>query len=179
MILVAWFACGLALFAGNRAPANIAAAETTIPINRINRLIGAFLGFGHRRTARGHTKNAATGCNKFVAIHQGDHGADMLGGAKEGETDIQIMHFPVRSTEQYRSKIVNGGQAYLRNPDLPENWGWHWRRWYRWYEQDGQDPQRSLRECIPMLRDAEARLASGALVKEEAKVRGLFEGKSK
>jgi len=119
---------------------------------------------------------SAVRAKEFVSIHQGNHGADMRAEAQTGQTDIQIMHFPVRSTEQYRSKIVNGGQAYLRNPDLPEIYGWHWRRWYRWYEEDGQDPQRSLRECIPALSDAEALLSSGKVLKEEALVRSLFEG---
>jgi len=57
--------------------------------------------------------------------------------------DIYVYHFPIRGYEQFKRKVIEGGSAILSNPNLPEGFGWHWRRWYKAYEQGGlQDEYR-------------------------------------
>lgn len=46
---------------------------------------------------------------------------------------ITIHHYPVRSWEQFRSKVINGGGSLLNNTTNDANTGWHWRRWYQAY----------------------------------------------
>lgn len=48
-------------------------------------------------------------------------------------SSIEIFHFPVRSFDQYQSKIKLGGAAYERNKELPHQIGRTWRNSYQKY----------------------------------------------
>ena len=81
-------------------------------------------------------------------IEQGNH---EVGGGRSWQRGpaqhIEIHHYPIRSYRQFEAKVVQGGQAYERNPLLPKSMGWHWRRWHRLY-QDGQLMDEYLRQVV-------------------------------
>lgn len=52
------------------------------------------------------------------------------------EIDFYMLHFPQRSVEQMRRKVINGGRAYQAT-NLDRNHGGHWRTYHEWYEQNG------------------------------------------
>lgn len=63
-----------------------------------------------------------------VEVAQGNH--SVSGGGPQGRTvegQLEVLHVPVRSAQQFERKIVNGGSAYAANTDLPAEVGWHWR----------------------------------------------------
>jgi hypothetical protein len=66
-----------------------------------------------------------------IVVGQGNHEV-FIGGqlAPRAPAPITILHFPVRSREQFRNKIEKGGAAYARNRDLPAGDGLAWRRLY-------------------------------------------------
>ena len=61
--------------------------------------------------------------------------------------EIDIYHYPVRSQRQFNSKVVNGGEAFIRNTLLPPTVGWHWRRWHRMLQTQGIDA--ALADALP------------------------------
>ncbi len=72
----------------------------------------------------------------LVSISQGNHDARFRGRTTKRTSDTVIYHFPVRSTAQFRKKIVQGGgRAQARTPALTPTSGWHWRRWHRYIEE--------------------------------------------
>lgn len=68
--------------------------------------------------------------NGLKSVTQGNHSASFASAAKSKQADIVIYHYPFRTLAQFERKILQGGRAYLNNPRLPPNLGWHWRRWY-------------------------------------------------
>lgn len=52
-------------------------------------------------------------------------------------TDICIYHFPIRSYEHFRQKVINGGSSYENNPVKNPSIGWHWKAWYKIYLRGG------------------------------------------
>lgn len=72
-------------------------------------------------------------------ISQGNHFAIYDGPVRKQPSGIEIFHFPVRNRAQLAKKVIQGGQAYEANTELPPNMGWHWRRWYRMYQEQGID----------------------------------------
>jgi len=70
-----------------------------------------------------------------VTVAQGNH-AVSFGGVPADARDvaIDILHFPVRTYEQYRRKIVSGGAAYERNNRSETAIGDAWRHLYRRYQ---------------------------------------------
>jgi len=92
-----------------------------------------------------HSKVMAQ-ANMLGKIEQGNH--EVSGGRfwqRGPARHIEIHHYPIRSYKQFEAKVVQGGQAYERNPRLPKSMGWHWRRWYSLY-QDGQLLDEYLRQ---------------------------------
>ena len=85
--------------------------------------------------------------DRLVRIHQGNHSADFVGSVETGAADIQIFHFPIRSSAQFEAKIKNGGTAYERNTELSNGIGWHWRRWHKMLMESGV--QRALADALP------------------------------
>jgi len=45
-------------------------------------------------------------------------------------TDVWLAHFPVRSEQQLRSKIINGWEAYSHNPNKKPGQNFHWEQLY-------------------------------------------------
>ena len=75
----------------------------------------------------------------FKGIELGNHKAhfvDRRMGKKVERGDNFIAHYPNRSWEQFRFKIINGGESYTRS-NLPKDYGWHWREKYETYYRGG------------------------------------------
>lgn len=73
----------------------------------------------------------------LTQITQGNHTALYAHEARKSPCDIEIYHYPVRSTDQLRSKVTNGGASYAANTEFAQSVGWHWRRWYRMLNEAG------------------------------------------
>ena len=78
-----------------------------------------------------------------IVIAQGNHDAYY-----EGESLLKIdgpplglllRHYPFRSKDHIRKKIVNGGRAYAKAPDLHQSMGYHWRQGYEQYQLRGEE----------------------------------------
>ena len=67
-----------------------------------------------------------------ISISDGNHGAALAGKALSAPktTAIEILHFPIRSLEQFRAKISHGAQALANNPRLHPQVGATWRQIY-------------------------------------------------
>ncbi|MBI2464640.1 glycosyltransferase family 2 protein [Candidatus Shapirobacteria bacterium] len=48
---------------------------------------------------------------------------------------ITIHHFPIRSFAQFKTKVKNGGSAYLNHPHSNPGIGWHQKSWYHYFQQ--------------------------------------------
>lgn len=82
-----------------------------------------------------------------------------------GPAPIEILHFPLRTYEQFRNKIVNGGSAYRRNRLLSRKHGHGWRYLHRLHEQGAlHDHYREQEHDDDALATG---LASGRLVRDE------------
>lgn len=74
-------------------------------------------------------KIAHRGC-PMVEVMQGNHGIRGLEHKDSNSGLIEILHFPIRSLDQYENKIRKGGQAYQRNTILSKHIGDVWRTLY-------------------------------------------------
>jgi len=83
----------------------------------------------------------------LLGIEQGNHSARFEQPVKPEQNEIVVYHFPVRSKQQFETKIRQGGQAYARNYELSEKVGWHWRRFYHRMEHEGLEA--ALQEALP------------------------------
>jgi hypothetical protein len=63
-----------------------------------------------------------------VVVLQGNHEVSGLTGGVLDDGRIDILHYPIRSYEQFANKIAKGGAAYGRNPELSATVGHQWRR---------------------------------------------------
>ncbi|MFA5828056.1 MAG: glycosyltransferase family 2 protein [Candidatus Shapirobacteria bacterium] len=66
--------------------------------------------------------------------HEIKRGSGGLNEEKIIRNDIFIHHFPIRSFEHFKCKVINGGTAYEKNPLNDPNIGWHWKAWYKIYK---------------------------------------------
>jgi glycosyltransferase involved in cell wall biosynthesis len=65
----------------------------------------------------------------LINIGIGKHHAEHESGTK-GQTDsIEILHFPIRSFEQFKKKVMSYANYFENNPDTPKNVAWHAKRW--------------------------------------------------
>jgi hypothetical protein len=88
-------------------------------------------------------KKAAFKVSPEALIEEGNH---FCGGAATDPSEIIIAeehgivlkHYPIRSVEQFRKKIINGGSAYETVPNS-ERLGVHWRRNYEQYMAEGDE----------------------------------------
>lgn len=73
-----------------------------------------------------------------VQVAQGNHDvtAPALGPVVP-EDRIEVLHFPMRTYEQFENKIIKGGRAYGRNTELQPRVGRHWRELYELHRQGG------------------------------------------
>ena len=97
-----------------------------------------------RQMAPGALPKVAYRWQPGAAPHQGNHGVDLPDptrggyGAVLAEPVLQVRHFPIRSSQHMVRKAENGGRAYAAAPDLPEDWGRHWRAWYQMLQDHGR-----------------------------------------
>jgi glycosyltransferase involved in cell wall biosynthesis len=85
--------------------------------------------------------------DSFKTIHGGNHSIEAAREVVKVELDGEILHFPFRSTKQFSQKICQGGAALERNTEIPENFGWQWRRWFRIIKKHSVET--ALREILP------------------------------
>lgn len=81
-----------------------------------------------------------------MVIEQGNHAVSYNGRRIPGAgAGVSLRHFPYRSWDQFRRKVVNGAAAY-RAADLPESMGAHWRQYGQILETHGDDALRQVFE---------------------------------
>jgi hypothetical protein len=59
----------------------------------------------------------------------GKHTAEHESGTKGQADYIQILHFPIRSFNQFKKKVMSYANYFRNNPDTPRNVAWHAKRW--------------------------------------------------
>lgn len=70
-----------------------------------------------------------------ITVGQGNHAVYRHEQPLAAEpAPISILHFPMRSYQQFASKIAKGGAAYRRNTELPKGIGSTWRHLYELWE---------------------------------------------
>jgi hypothetical protein len=70
-----------------------------------------------------------------VVVEQGNHAVSSPAlGEEVMPAGITILHFPLRTYQQFENKIVKGGAAYARNRELPVHIGATWRELYLLYQ---------------------------------------------
>jgi hypothetical protein len=77
-------------------------------------------------------------------ISQGNHNVeaypfDALGVGVAAVANFYLFHFPTRTVDQLRRKLINGNSALAStNPNAGlENTASHWRTYYQWYLANG------------------------------------------
>lgn len=65
-----------------------------------------------------------------VEVGQGNHAVSGVPGEIAESSNIEILHFPIRSWEQFATKVQYGGAAYARNTRLSHAAGRRWRMQY-------------------------------------------------
>lgn len=72
--------------------------------------------------------------NKYTTVGYGNHCTDTVTNDElKVNENIVIHHFSIRNYDHFEKKVINGGVAYLNNPDKIKGLGWHWKRWYELY----------------------------------------------
>lgn len=100
--------------------------------------------------------------DRLITVAQGNHSAEYQGSVTRERASIKIFHFPARSAQQFESKIMQGGEAYAKNKELPHEMGWHWRRWYKMIRSAGLKV--ALADALPSRSSLLAGLADGTIV---------------
>lgn len=92
-----------------------------------------------RRAQQAPLRKVAVRAREGLVIHQGNHGASIPGRPRPLTVtgQLEIRHFPYRSTEQFIRKARNGAAAYAAT-DLPEDAGAHWRGYGAILESEGE-----------------------------------------
>lgn len=100
-----------------------------------------------------------------VVVRQGNHEIESATlGPVLDDGRIEILHFPLRSYEQFEAKVALGGAALERNTALPPNLLTRWRTWYRMW-QEGTLPVEWDR-FVASDADIAAGVAAGELVED-------------
>lgn len=71
----------------------------------------------------------------FHEIYQGNHDVRLVPKIEADSVNVSVYHYPIRTYQQFETKVVNGGRAYQKNPVAAVTWGSHWRDWYTAYEE--------------------------------------------
>lgn len=74
---------------------------------------------------------------KGLVIAQGNHSVSGFRSMRAVSSELEILHFPLRSQAQYIRKIKNGGRAYENNTELPKSVGDTWRKQYTEFQKTG------------------------------------------
>jgi len=71
-------------------------------------------------------------------VMQGNH--NVAGFAKKvfSSKELEILHYPLRSSQQFLQKINLGGKAYRNNKNLPKRIGHTWRNMYKELKKTGK-----------------------------------------
>ena len=75
----------------------------------------------------------AIGVDPKIVIYEGSHFVARNGAIVRGRPaqDLVLCHFPIRSLDQYRSKVIIGTLRYIISPSSDKyTWGWHYRQAY-------------------------------------------------
>lgn len=111
------------------------------------------------------TDNAVHRGDPGIVIAQGNHFVSLRSnGRPAGPYQIEVLHFPWRSWDQFRRKVVNAGLAYESNPDLRPSKNHHGRADYDRYKADRLFEAFMLRQ--PAADEIETAEVEGALVKD-------------
>lgn len=73
-----------------------------------------------------------------LVVAQGNHSVAGFTWPRLRASDLEILHFPLRSRTQYIRKIENGGRAYANNTELAQSVGSTWRKQYAELQETGQ-----------------------------------------
>ncbi|MEQ9662441.1 MAG: glycosyltransferase family 2 protein [Parasphingopyxis sp.] len=107
---------------------------------------------------------ALVSARRLRSISQGNHNALFEEQVEGSPSRITIYHFPIRSAAQFRLKVTQGGEAYLRNTKLPPGIGWHWRRWYRMLRTEGLHA--ALADALPSAARLQQDLRKGDVLRD-------------
>jgi hypothetical protein len=100
-----------------------------------------------------------------VLVEQGNHGVSGPGMEHQWRSSkLEILHFPLRSYEQFERKIANGGRAYEQSRGLKPEIGATWRYLYEVYRQG--DLERYYRKKCLSIDNLDQALSSGLVVKD-------------
>jgi FkbM family methyltransferase len=69
------------------------------------------------------------------SINHGNHSAEHSLPSAGRMAGMHILHFPIRSYEQFIQKVKDHGSAYAANKEIPQDISWHLKRWYKLYQQ--------------------------------------------
>lgn len=72
-----------------------------------------------------------------LVVAQGNHSVSGFRPVRAGASNLEILHFPLRSRTQYIRKIKNGGRAYENNNKLSKSVGDTWRQQYTELQKTG------------------------------------------
>ena len=73
---------------------------------------------------------AAHRAARRLVVEQGNHDVKGFMWKRPQRLGLEILHFPLRSSQQYIRKIRNGGSSYAANSELSKSTGMAWRRQY-------------------------------------------------
>ena len=102
-----------------------------------------------------------------VTIDQGNHNvsSQYLQNPEIIFSQINVFHYPIRSLQQFISKVKNGGSGYSVNTHLPRASGFHKRYWYELLLK-GQLESEYRRHFFDHQRLADA-LSSGDIIEDQ------------
>lgn len=111
-----------------------------------------------------------------LVVSQGNHDVRGFRWTREkAAKDLEILHFPLRSREQYIRKIENGGRAYANNTELDKRVGSTWREQYTELQETGR--LSFVEESIVSPQELQALLAGGTVAKDE-RLSDFFKGRA-
>jgi hypothetical protein len=113
-----------------------------------------------------------------ISINDGNHGAALAGQALSAPmtSAIEILHFPIRSLEQFRAKITHGAQALANNPRLHPQVGATWRQVYQEHVLGGT--LGAYYESLCLTTDERERLIQAGRLLNDPRLHDWFEGHS-
>lgn len=95
----------------------------------------------------------------YLEVTTGNHRL-ASGEPLEWSRDVYLLHYPVRSYEQFKRKVVAGGAAVMDNPELGPREAVHWKQWYAHYlEGRLEEDYRAL-----LIRDPDIYVKQGVMV---------------
>jgi hypothetical protein len=101
-----------------------------------------------------------------IVVEQGNHDATLDGRPLSAiSAPLSILHYPVRTYDQFSNKIAKGGAAYQRNETLPAGVGGTWRRLHVLQAQG--DLRATFDALVLSEAEIEDGLANGRLVRDE------------